>query len=252
MTLQDAVVQLKKKSPYGELTDWEKVKTLLPIGGKATLTDLDTKRKFLVQRIGGFNHADIEPLTSIDSATVQALFSSRWSWKRRAVVLDIGDGKKIAGSLVGMPQGKDQLKDNDCNGNLGLFFNSPEVKKSHNLSHQVLIWKAAGKTNELLKGLSPEETILVLFTALDQSDWATLQRVVKPFQAEDRRQVQEIIGATVSGIRKRGQLNFQIAVSLSLQKGPYNHHRYVMVKLARDKEMKSFYTNRDFIGRLLK
>jgi len=82
------------------------------------------------------------------------------------VVVEL-EGLKIAGSLVGMPQGQDNISGNSCKGSLGIFFPGRAAERSENLSNLVMIWKAAGKTMEKLKGLSPEETMLVLFTFVD-------------------------------------------------------------------------------------
>lgn len=249
--LQLAVGQLRKRSPFGDLVEWEEAGKLFPVGGEARVTDLDSGRKFSVRRTGGYSHADVEPLTGRDTATIKLLYGGMWSWKRRAVVVETG-GRKIAASLTGMPQGKGELKNDDCNGSIDLYFSGRITEKSSNLAHLMMIWKAAGKTREKLRGLSPGETLLVLFTALDQRDLKTLEQVVNPAGSIDRTMIQDVIGVTITGMRKQAELTYQITVLVSLQNGPYNQSRQVQVRLSRDQDLEIYRADASFLAALLR
>jgi len=249
--LQLAAGELRRRSPFGELVEWEEVNKVFPVGSEAGVMDLDTGRKFLVRRTGGYSHADVEPLTGRDTATVKMLYGGTWSWKRRAAVVETG-GRKIAASLAGMPQGKGELKNNDCYGTIHLYFFGRATEKSSNLSHLTMIWKAAGKTREKLRGLSPEETLLVLFTALDQRDLKTLEQIVTPAAGIDRTRIREVIGVTITGMRKQGELVYQLTVLVSLQNGPYNQSRQVQVRLSRDQDLDIYRVEGAFLPALLR
>lgn len=134
--LRRAVVELRSRSPFGEIIIWDEVDNILQIGDKATVIDLDSGENFKVRRTGGISHARVEPLTGNDSTAARKVYGGKWSWKRRAVVVETR-GRKIAASLTGMPQGKGELTDNDCYGSLGLYFAGESTEKSPNISHLV-------------------------------------------------------------------------------------------------------------------
>lgn len=249
--LRLAVSELRKRSPFGEMLDWEEVKEFFPVGAQARVKDLDSGRKFSVRRTGGYSHADVEPLTKNDAAAVRMIYDGRWSWKRRAVVIEVG-GRKIAASLTGMPHGKGELKENDCYGKIGLYFAGRGIERSSSLAHLVMIWKAAGKTREKLRGLSPEETLLVLFTALDQRDPKTLELLVTPGGKIDRAIIQDVIGVTVTNMRSQAGFAYQVTVSLSMRDGPYNQLRRVPVHLTRDRELGMYRADSGFLSALLR
>ncbi|MCX7920881.1 MAG: peptidoglycan-binding protein [Clostridia bacterium] len=71
-------------------------------GQVAVIYDVDTGLAFKAKRTYGHNHADCEPLTSSDTAIMKKIYGGQWSWERRAVVVVV-DGKRIAGSMAGMP-----------------------------------------------------------------------------------------------------------------------------------------------------
>lgn len=250
--LRQAEAELRKRSPFGEQVQWEEVQSLFPVGSEAKVTDLDSGRVFSVRRTGGYSHADVEPLAARDTVTVKNLYGGVWSWKRRAVVVEMTGNRKLAASLTGMPHGKGELKDNDCYGSIGLYFCGKLMEKSSNLSHLIMIWKSAGKTREMLRGLSPEETLLVLFTALDQRDLQTLEQVVARVESRDRAALDSVIGVTVTGLRKKAELTYQVTASVSLRKGPYNHRRQVLVHLSRDRNLGIYKVDGAFLAALFR
>lgn len=72
------------------------------IGKVATVYDIDTGKTFRVKRTFGVNHADCETLTNEDTRVMKEIYGGKWSWDRRAVILDV-DGVKIPASMAGMP-----------------------------------------------------------------------------------------------------------------------------------------------------
>lgn len=249
--LERAINELRTRSPFGEMLAWESVKEILPLGNEAVVRDLDSGKRFSIRRSGGHSHAMVEPLTGKDSAVVKELYSGRWSWKRRAVVVETG-GKKIAASLSGMPTGSGEIRDNDCYGSVSLFFAGPATENSINLAHLVMIWKAAGKTSEKLGSLTPEEVILVLFTAIDQRDLKTAEQILPDVNEADRKALRDVIGVTVVSIRKNTDLTYRLKVRVSMQKGPYNYPRGVNIKLVKDRKLKIYKVEKDFLAILLR
>lgn len=243
--------ELRRRSPFGEMLKWDKVRDVFPVGSRAKVQDLDSGRRFSVSRSGGYGHALVEPLTKEDSLVIRDIYSGQWSWKRRAVVVETG-GRKIAASLTGMPRGSGEIKDNDCMGSVSLFFAGPTIEQSNNLAHLTMIWKAAGKTREKLAGLSPEKTLMVLFTAIDQRDLRTAGQIIEYIDETNRKNLQEVIGVTVTKIRKQSKTTYQLILRVSMRKGPYNHVRRVTINLFKDNRLGIYRTNENFLPSLLR
>lgn len=72
------------------------------IGKVATITDIETSLSFKVKRTYGYNHADCETVTAEDTKIMKKIYGGKWSWTRRAIIVDV-DGMKIAASMAGMP-----------------------------------------------------------------------------------------------------------------------------------------------------
>lgn len=223
-----ADTELRKRSPFGELLNWDEVKQIFQTGCDAIVTDLDSGQKFAVKRTGGYSHADVEPQSEKDAAVVRNLYESKMIWKRRAVVIET-EGRKIAASLTGAPHGHGIIKDNNFTGKMGLYFSGKDKAGGGNLSHRVMIWKAAGKTRQQLRQLTLEETIMVLFTALDQRDKKTLSFILNNPDLLKQYPVNEIIGVTVTHLRKIDVLKYHVTTSVSLRNGPYNETRHVKI-----------------------
>ena len=90
--------------------DWfVTVQYVFPRECDAEVMDVDTGKSFWVRRTFGHNHADIEPLTSEDAATIKEIWGGEWNWTRRAVVVRVGD-YVIAGSMTAFPHaGRDDM-----------------------------------------------------------------------------------------------------------------------------------------------
>jgi len=90
---------------YGEMADWwTVVSKVFTIGDVATVTDLNTGLSYQVVRKGGCKHADCQPRTAADTATMSKIYGGQWSWARRAFLISV-DGRVFAASQNGMPHG---------------------------------------------------------------------------------------------------------------------------------------------------
>src|SRR5690606_37908128 len=76
---------------FGERLTWDQVRPHFPVGGTAEVRDLETGLTFRVHRHRGDAHADVEPLTAADAQTLKRIYGGEWSWKRRAVVVTLGE-----------------------------------------------------------------------------------------------------------------------------------------------------------------
>lgn len=157
---------------YGEMLTWAQVNKVFPKFAKATVIDVDTRMSFQVQRRGGSSHADVQPLTADDTLIMKTIYDGKWSWKRKAVIIQLDNGKRIAASMNGMPHGQGAIKDNNFNGHSCIHFKDCKTHGSNkvDLAHQMMIWKAGNKLDEQLQKLVPEDIIKVFITAVDQHE----------------------------------------------------------------------------------
>lgn len=162
-----------KKSPKTDrikMTQWEDVNEILPRYSKFTVVDLETGMKFRVQRRAGSNHADVQPLTSKDTAIMKKIYKGKWSWKRRAIIVISEDGK-IAASMHGMPHGGGALK-NNFPGHFCIHFYGSTTHRTNfmDLSHKLMILKSAGKLEKYLEQTDPYDLVNAYIAGLKQQD----------------------------------------------------------------------------------
>ena len=120
---------------------------LLERGDTFIVTDVDTGKQFKAKMVAGYNHADIEPLTTTDTNIMKSLFGT-WDWSPRAVVI-FHNGMNIAASLSGMPHGVDTIV-NGVNGHFDLYMkkstsHSSTTSKVYIQEHYNMVAKASGQ-----------------------------------------------------------------------------------------------------------
>lgn len=156
-----------KDSDHLGALDWfREVRYIWDRGENATITDVETGLSFRVKRTYGTNHADVEPLTKEDTATIKKIWGG-FSWDRRAVVVQIGK-YTIAASMTAMPHAGvdskaanryvsnrsggygrginlDAVKDNGCNGHMDIHFKNSRTHSSNRMlsNQQNMVKKAA-------------------------------------------------------------------------------------------------------------
>lgn len=153
-----------------EMMPWEEVNDLIPKFSKFIVVDVETKKKFNVQRRAGSHHADVQPLTSKDTKIMKKIYGGKWSWKRRAIIV-IYKNQKIAASMHGMPHGAGALK-NNFPGHFCIHFYGSKTHrtKSMDLSHKLMILKSAGLLEKYIRGAEPNEIIHAYVAGLKQQD----------------------------------------------------------------------------------
>lgn len=132
----------------GAAVDWFlEGQYIIKRGDVFTVVDVDTGKQFKAKMIGGYNHADVEPLTTSDTTNMKALFGT-WQWSPRAVVIYY-NGMNIAASLSGMPHGVDTIT-NGVNGHFDLYMKNSTSHSSTTSTvyiqeHYNMVAKAAGQ-----------------------------------------------------------------------------------------------------------
>lgn len=153
-----------------EMPPWEEAKQILPKYTKFTVMDVETGKQFRAQRRAGSNHADVQPLTAKDTKIMKNIYGGKWSWKRRAVIIIYKD-QWIAASMHGMPHGAGALENNFPGHFCIHFFGSTTHRSNYmDLSHQLMILKAAGRLEEHLAKSSPYEIINAYVAGIKQQD----------------------------------------------------------------------------------
>ena len=138
--------QAPKIQGFGELLDWEYANWHFNHQSTGMIKDVQTGATFRVYRIGGGNHADLEPLTSTDTAIMKQIYGGVWSWNARPVILTF-EGREIAASMNGMPHGFDTVPNNNFNGMFCLHFLNSSTHSTNRVdsAHQAAVLKAAGR-----------------------------------------------------------------------------------------------------------
>ena len=96
-----------------------------------------------IKRMGGHNHADVEPATKADTAKLLKIAGGSFSWDSHAVILICGD-KLNAWALNTMPHGAQTLPNNGYDGQFCLHMTGSLTHCSgvENVNHQGSIDRA--------------------------------------------------------------------------------------------------------------
>lgn len=112
-------------------------------GSYATIYDIQTGISIKIKRMGGTNHADIEPATAEDTAKLYKMVGGKYSWDSRPVILIKGD-TYVACAINTLPHGDQTITDNNYDGQFCLHMVNSRTHGSDsvNESHQKAIVKA--------------------------------------------------------------------------------------------------------------
>lgn len=133
--------------PTGRLKDWfSYVLPRFDRGEKIKVYDVATGITYYMVRVGGRNHADVEPATKYDTEQFKKTYDGEWTWERRAVVVKL-DGEYIAASTNGFPHGYESIPGNGMTGQVCIHFlnSKTHVRDTTDPLHQAMIMIAAGK-----------------------------------------------------------------------------------------------------------
>lgn len=128
-----------------QMPDWwtSDIQKIFKVGVIATVTDVDTGLSWQVKRSGGTNHADVQPLTAADTATMFKAYNNKWSWDRHAIWVTI-DGVSYAASMNGMPHGTGSITTNNFDGHHCIHFLNSRTHTGNrwDTAHQSMVQKA--------------------------------------------------------------------------------------------------------------
>ncbi len=102
-------------------TPWSEVDAMWAVGTVAQVTDVETGNVFYVMRRGGWAHADVEPISARDTATILGDYGGEFNWARRSIVVVVA-GQRLAASQNFMPHGQKTLQNNDFPGHFCIHF----------------------------------------------------------------------------------------------------------------------------------
>src|SRR5690606_24124075 len=139
----------------------------------------ESGRRFRVSRYGGTQHADAEPVTPADTAVLRSLYGGTWSWRRRAVVLEVGE-RRIAASINGMPHGEGVVGNNDFPGHFCVHTLRSTTHGGDRVDpgHHLMILKSSGRLVRVLLDAAPHQVVGYLLVALANGDVATASHMV--------------------------------------------------------------------------
>lgn len=116
--------ELAESEPDGdsevELIDWSLANQLFAINYIAKITDVYTGKSFYVKRLGGINHADVEPLTKRDTEMMHQIWGGP-TWETRPVLVEV-EGRTLAAAMHNMPHDIETIADNDYPGHTCIHF----------------------------------------------------------------------------------------------------------------------------------
>lgn len=184
--LQDNYKTLKKHH-YGDKKPWSTANTIIPKYEKFSILDLDTGLRFNVQRRAGASHADVQPLTKEDTAIMKEIYNGKWSWDRRAIIVE-KESERLAASMHGMPHGRGAIQNNFPGHFCIHFFESTtHASKKEDFAHSIMIKKAAGEWLENIRNMSPNEIVEAFIISVNQHDKFVLSSLL---DSEDRKVLQ--------------------------------------------------------------
>ena len=114
-------------------------KNVLKKGAYGYIYDIDTGIFLRIKRMGGHNHADVEPATAADTKKLLRIARGSFSWRSHAVILKAG-GKFVACAINTMPHGDQTIRNNGYNGQFCLHMlgsichGSGKVNSNHQYS----------------------------------------------------------------------------------------------------------------------
>ena len=142
------VSEKEKVQGQVKLTPWDEVNKIIGRGEEYKVIDVNTGISWRERRMGGWYHADSEPVTAADTANMKKAYGGSWSWDRRAVWVVYGD-KVFAASINGMPHLGSTIGGNNFNGHHCIHFYKSKVHENSKQCprHQAKVQEAYAEGN---------------------------------------------------------------------------------------------------------
>ena len=117
--------------------------SVLATGSYGYIYDISTGITVKIKRMGGHNHADVEPATAADTAKLLKIAGGSFSWDSHAVILWAG-GKYVACAINTMPHGDQTITNNNYAGQFCLHMTGSTTHGTTtvNVNHQAAVNQA--------------------------------------------------------------------------------------------------------------
>lgn len=150
---ENEIFQPDQPVSVSNLNWFDSVNTMFKTYQKTRVIDQQTGKTYYVYRNGGHNHADVEPIDKENTEIFRSLYSGTWSWARRPVWVELGEGNFVAASINGYPHGKSYIAGNGIDGHTCIHF---LLSKTHGTkrvdeAHQSAVATAYSHRDEIVK-----------------------------------------------------------------------------------------------------
>ncbi|MBE5775576.1 MAG: hypothetical protein E7337_16905 [Clostridiales bacterium] len=131
------------KSKVVKLNWYGSGEKVLEKGEYGYIYDIKSGQTIRIKRMGGSNHADVEPATASDTAKLKSACGGEFSWDSRPVIL-IAGGKYVACAINTMPHGDQTIDNNNYDGQFCLHMIGSKTHGSDSVNevHQEAILDA--------------------------------------------------------------------------------------------------------------
>lgn len=145
--------QISQFSPHAACLDWEtSVSAIFQPFQNTRIFELSTQKSFWVQRTGGTNHADVEPLSEKDAQIFLEITKQKKS-NRLAVLVNLNE-TWVCASISTKPHGFSLITDNNFSGHLCLHFSGSKTDATQKIDY--LHQKAIKQAQKISKKIFPK------------------------------------------------------------------------------------------------
>ena len=130
---------------------FDTVNTMFKTYQKTRVIDIKSGLTYYVYRNGGHTPADVEPIDKENTQIFKNIYGGVWSWARRPVWVELGEGNFVAASINGYPHGKSYIQNTGMDGHTCIHF---LLSKTHGTKrvdedHQAAVAYAYEHRNEI-------------------------------------------------------------------------------------------------------
>lgn len=120
-----------------KLIEWAKANQLFPKSSYVVLYDIKSGLTIRAYRLGGSNHAELEPATAEDTQKLLEMSGGEFSWASRPVIV-CANGNYAPGSINTMPHGDEVIMDNNFDGQFCLHLLGSKTHESNSINSEHL------------------------------------------------------------------------------------------------------------------
>ena len=119
---EDYIYSPSSTVSVSNLNWFDTVNTMFKTYQKTRVIDIKSGLTYYVYRNGGHNHADVEPINQENTAIFKQIYGGVWSWARRPVWVELGEGNFVAASINGYPHGQSYIENTGMDGHTCIHF----------------------------------------------------------------------------------------------------------------------------------